>query len=523
MTEADGSVRTWRQAFSALPVMQRAGGLKYELTAGRYNGGITTGSREAPFTLATLIYGFPHDVTVYGGGLIADKYASATVGSGVSLGNLGALSADVTVATAKMYDQTQNGQSWRVRYAKSLLTTGTSVDLTAYRYSTRHYYSFADFNNSGYTLSEGEVPWALARQRSDFQMRITQQLGNLGSLYMAGTRSDYWGSEQPNNTLSIGYNGSFNGVSYGLAYNVDCIKSGGDWPQNRQLAFNVQVPFSLFSPAQILNRSYASYQMTHDSEGRVQQQAGISGTAVQDRLSYSLMQGWNNQGQNGGEGSNSTLNLGWTGSKGMASAGYSHSNRTDAVNVSGSGGVLVHPNGVTLSQALGTSVALVRAPGAGGVNVMNGGIRTDSRGYAVVPYLSAYQNNTVSLDPSTLPEDVDLPKSSFNVYPTKGAVVAAEFTPRSGYQALFTLSRAGIPVPFGTLVTLVREGAELNTGIVGDAGQVYLSGLPEQGELVATWGRDAAQKCRAFFNLSQAAIPANNPVRMLTVRCEEKQ
>ncbi|MNE39815.1 Outer membrane usher protein FimD precursor [compost metagenome] len=102
-------------------------------------------------------------------------------------------------------------------------------------------------------------------------------------------------------------------------------------------------------------------------------------------------------------------------------------------------------------------------------------------------------------------------------------MVAATFTPRTGYQALITLTQAGVPVPFGTLVTLAGEGAEINSGIVGDAGQVYLSGLPEQGKLRAVWGRGTAQQCLAHFNLSKAAVSANNPVRMLNVQCEEGQ
>ncbi|WP_431225976.1 FimD/PapC C-terminal domain-containing protein (plasmid) [Serratia sp. L9] len=84
-----------------------------------------------------------------------------------------------------------------------------------------------------------------------------------------------------------------------------------------------------------------------------------------------------------------------------------------------------------------------------------------------------------------------------------------------------TLTRAGAPVPFGTLVTLAGEGHEINSGIVGDAGQVYLSGLPEQGKLTAVWGRGTAQQCQAIFNLDRAQVSTNNPVRMLAVRCEE--
>ncbi|MDX7421084.1 fimbria/pilus outer membrane usher protein, partial [Klebsiella pneumoniae] len=123
------------------------------------------------------------------------------------------------------------------------------------------------------------------------------------------------------------------------------------------------------------------YQMTHDSEGRVRQQVGVSGSTAEDRLSYSLMQGWSNNNQSGNGGSTRDLNLGWQGTRGTFSAGYSRSNRYNSLNMSGNGGLVVHPNGVTLSQQLGTSVAVVRAPGAAGVSVINGGSRTDSRGY----------------------------------------------------------------------------------------------------------------------------------------------
>nr|WP_241810677.1 fimbria/pilus outer membrane usher protein [Serratia sp. 14-2641] len=153
-------------------------------------------------------------------------------------------------------------------------------------------------------------------------------------------------------------------------------------------------------------------------------------------MSYSVMQGWSN----GEDSSTSTLNAGYQGSRGMVNGGYSYSSSNRSLNLGGNGAVLVHPEGVTLGQMLGSSVAVVSAPGAAGTQVMNGGnVRTDSRGYAVVPYLSNYQTNNISLNPSTLPDDVDMTQSSLNVYPTKGAVVLANFATRVGYHALVTL------------------------------------------------------------------------------------
>ncbi|CAI1949843.1 Outer membrane usher protein fimD precursor [Serratia fonticola] len=522
ITEADGSVRTQTLAYSALPVMQRPGAAKYEFTTGRYHGGITQRSRQARFALGTLIYGLPHDITLYGGGLLATDYLSFVAGSGFSLGAFGALSADVTTSSTRLHGQEnrQQGASYRVRYAKSLLNTGTSVDLTAYRYSTRNYYSFADYNNLGYQLSGDQVPWALDRQRSNFQVQVSQQLGTLGSLYISASRNDFWGNDRINNTLSAGYNASYRGVNYGVAYSIDRIKGDGNWPENRQLSFNVQLPLSLFSQASALSRSYASYQMSHNNQGQVQQQMGINGNAFDDHFSYNLMQGWSNTAN-----SNSNLNAGYQGSKGMANMGYSYSNQYRSLNFSGNGSLVVHPEGVTLGQMLGNSVAVVSAPGAGGVEVMNGGIRTDSRGYALVPYLANYQHNSVSLNPTTLPDDVDLKQSSINLYPTKGAVVMANFATHIGYQALVTMRFGEAFVPFGTLVSVASPNAsENNTGIVGDAGQVYLSGLPEKGTLTAKWGKSANQQCRATFNLEHSTAPsASNPIRQLILVCEPTQ
>jgi outer membrane usher protein len=405
-----------------------------------------------------------------------------------------------------------------LRYAKSLLNTGTSVDLAAYRYSTRNYYTFADFNNLGFELNAGQVPWALTRQRSNFQLRISQQLDAWGALYLSASRNDYWGNNRVNNTVSVGYNGSYRGVSYGVAYGIDRIKGDGSWPENRQLSMSVQIPLRLFGSAATNSQSYASYQITHNNQGQVQQQAGISGNVMDDRLSYNLMQGWSNDNGN----DNSNLNMGYRGSKGQANLGYSYSNRFRSLNFSGNGGLLLHPEGVTLGPMLGNSVAVVSAPGAGGVEVLNGNVRTDSRGYALVPYLANYQNNSISLNPTTLPEDVDMAQSSLNVSPTKGAVVMARFDTRVGYQALVTLQQGETSVPFGTVVTVADTPAgKSNTGIVGDAGQVYLSGLPEQGTLTAKWGHGSHQQCRASFNLSGIAAPsASNPIRQLTARCE---
>lgn len=124
--------------------------------------------------------------------------------------------------------------------------------------------------------------------------------------------------------------------------------------------------------------------------------------------------------------------------------------------------MLVHRGGVTFARSMG-AVSRVSAPGASGVSVSRSTAVTDAKGYAVVLYLTAYDKNNVGLDPATLPENVDITRSNLNVFPTRGAVVEADFTTRVGYQALITLKRASGSVPFGASATLEGGGREKRT------------------------------------------------------------
>ncbi|EPZ0120288.1 fimbria/pilus outer membrane usher protein, partial [Providencia stuartii] len=526
ITEADGSERQFVVPYSSLPVMLRPGGWKYELASGRYDGNLTTDSRRSDFVLGTAVYGLHNNVTLYGGTLLAKDYQSLSLGSGFSLGNFGALSTDVTHSSAKFSgtaqqgSDRQTGQSYRIRYSKSLMSTGTSVDLTALRYSTEHFYSFSEFNSQGYRLEEGLSPWTLQRRRSSFQTQLSQQMAEYGSLHFRANRDDYWGSNRTLTGLSLGYSNSIKGIGYGVNYNIDRVKDPrGNWPENRQLSFNVNVPFSLFSQDKNLQSIYATYSMTHDNNGRTQNNTGLSGSVMDGKLSYSVSQSWGNQEQT----ANSNVNVGYQGNKGSISGGYSYSNTSQNINMNASGGVLVHSEGVTFSRTMGDSVALVSAPGASGVSVNGGVAVTDWRGYAVSPYLLDYNKNSIGLDPSTLPMDVDLVQSNVNVYPTKGAVVKASFTTRIGYQVLMTLKQETKYVPFGAIATLVSDdGAETINSIVGDSGQVYLTGLPENGKLLVKWGEDAAQQCQVNFDLRNLTMSADMPIRQVSYRCMSK-
>lgn len=60
--------------------------------------------------------------------------------------------------------------------------------------------------------------------------------------------------------------------------------------------------------------------------------------------------------------------------------------------------VVLHLGGATLSQALGDTIGVVRAPAALGARVGYAGSSIDQDGYAVVTSLSPYQLNQIDIE-----------------------------------------------------------------------------------------------------------------------------
>lgn len=520
--EADNSETKFTVATSSVPILQREKRLKYNLVMGEYRTG-TDDTKTPQFIQISNIYGLTSRTTIYGGVQYADNYRAVTVGLGRDLGAWGAISFDGTQATSQFDDNslgTKKGQSYRAMYAKNFERTDTNLEIAGYRYSTKGYYSFSDVQDyqadpdsdndfDNYNRSHN--------QRSKIQLTISQSFGDYGSINISGSRQNYWGGDGVEKLIQLGYSTTIYGVSLGLNYNYS--KNPGTAEADKIVAFNMSVPFDLLLGH---TGAWMTYNMSSNKNGTTSQQAGISGNLLQDNnLSYAVQQGYENEGQ----GSSGNASLDYKGNLGESNLGYNYDDHTQQWTYGVQGGVVIHQNGVTLSQPLSDTIALVKAPDAGGVNVKNNtGVKTDWRGYAVVPYVQPYRKNSIELDTQSFGDDVDMDFSSQTVIPTRGAVTIADFKTRVGQRALIQLLFSGKPVPFGATVTLMQDETDddkIITGIVSDQGQVYLSGLPEEGNLMVKWGDDSNQKCKANYALRSDKKSADSAelIKQITAQC----
>ncbi|EPN9525814.1 fimbria/pilus outer membrane usher protein [Cronobacter malonaticus] len=508
--ESDGSEQHFVVPYASVPVLQREGRLKYSLTGGRYRS-YDDKVLPTPFIQGSAIYGLPHGFTLYGGIQASQPYHALAVGVGNNLGKFGALSLDVTEATSTLaLGDKHTGRSWRARYSKDLALTGATLSVAGYRFSSENYYGMQEVFDALRSDNQWDNP---LRRRQRTELTLEQPLGDsLGSLNVSLIKENYWDSRQAMASLSLGYNNSWHGISYGLNYSLNrnttsTVDDDATRQNDRVLSFNLSVPLERWLPD-----TWASYSLNNSKHGS-SHNLGLNGTALAgNNLNWNIQQSHDSQSQT----DSTSLNADYKGTYGELNAGYGQDSSQRQIHYGLQGGIIAHAHGVTFGQPMGETVALVEAPGANGTAIANQtGIATDGRGYTIVPFVSPYRRNAIALDTETLPADADVTQAVQTVTPTRGAVVRAHFDTRTGARALMTLMRAdGHPVPFGATAT--AEGVE-EAFIVGEDGQVYLTGLQPQGSLQVSWGKDASQHCAATWDL-----PSQNgstPFITLSAQC----
>ncbi|MEX9787756.1 fimbria/pilus outer membrane usher protein [Providencia rettgeri] len=492
--ESNGSEQYQIVHFASLPVLQREGYFSYSVTGGEYRA-YDSSIDKTKFGQFTLIYGLPYGITTYGGSQVSEHYQSYSIGAGKNLGRFGALSIDITHANSTLSnDATENGQSYRFRYNKNINDIGTNIALAGYRYSTKGFYSLAEvfdgYRNTNYSPE-------IERRRNRGEITLSQNLGDsFGSISVGYINEDYWNSDRKTQSATVGYNNSWRGMSYSLNYTYNKNTNNYSYSRKKsedehQLAFSVSVPFTVFD-----NTFYYNFNSNSSSNGPSTGSIGLSASQLNNRLNWSMQQGFTTQEQ----GTSGNMNASYKGQYGEISGGTGYSKDNYNLYYGANGSLVAHSGGLVLGQQLGETAAIVEIPDAGDVPVLNqAGVVTNNQGYALVPYVTAYRKNVIDIDTSELPENTEMELTSQSVAPSRGALVKASFAANVGYRAIMILTFAdGNPVPFGAQA-IFKDNPQLNN-IVGNDGEIYLSGLAENGNFIIQY--NDKQQCQVNYNLA---------------------
>lgn len=502
--ESDGSQQNFVVPYASLAILQREGQLDYTFSSGKTHSA-NSDDKEYNFAQSTLAWGVSSDLTLYTGFQQAeDRYTNLLMGTGFNLGIVGALSLDASFSSAEMENNgnlfsatREKGQSYRLRFNKSFMRTGTSFSVAGYRYSTSGYYSFADFIDLPGT--DSDCCLLSGRKKGRFDASVSQTLFGYGSLSLSLVNETYWDNSRMA-SLGVGYSGTIGKASYFINYSYNRNVESSDDSGESQPVSDTMASFTLSLP--LGETMSANYSLSAGRNSDTTHSVGLNGMMLADRsLNWNVQQSYDASDKS----ISGNIGLDYQGSKGELTGGYGYDRYSQHYNYTLRGGMVVHSGGVTLSRFLGESSALIETPGVSDVTVRGQtNVSTDSAGYAIVPYIRPYHTNSLSLDEQQV-TGAEVDNVVRTVVPTRNAIVKVNYDTYIGNKAMITLKTKSGLVPFGAIVSLNTNHARANdirSNIVGDDGQVYVTGLQQKGTLFVKWGSGSNEQCQADYNFS---------------------
>lgn len=475
--EQDGSVHTFQLDTASIPYLTRPGMVRYKVSAGKPSdyGHHLQGPE---FATGEFSWGVNNGWSLYGGGIFAGEYNAMALGVGRDLSYLGALSLDVTQsrATRLPNNVTKQGGSYRLSYSKRFNDYDTQVTFAGYRFSDRDFMTMSQYLSA---INQGTHNRDSSKELYTITLNKQFRSLNLGA-YLNYSHQTYWnkdGSDTWNASLSSYFDiGRIKNLSLSLsAYRTQTNDRNDDG-----MYLTLSIPWG--------NTGTLSY------DGQVSDGESSHSLRYNDQIdsnnSYSLSAGSTTEGR--GTGSGYFTHDGDIAEM-SASASFRGSNYS-AVGLSVQGGLTATGHGAALhrtSTAGGTRM-MVDTGGVSGVPVRGYSGLTHSNvfGKAVVTDISSYYRSSVQVDLDSLPDDMDATRSVVQETLTEGAIGYRKFGILAGRKGMVVITLAdGSSPPFGA--TVVNQD-HTQTGIVGDAGSTWLSGLQPDGEMQVSWGENAS-------------------------------
>ncbi|EOU6457665.1 PefC/AfrB family outer membrane usher protein [Escherichia coli] len=481
---------------TTLPTLLRPGEFQYNVAMGKKNNSNELDkafhSDSRLFWLGSLDYGFS-TTTLNSAFILNDDYQAGGLGVTQMLGGLGAVSLSANVSKAS-YDngEEKSGQSFSVKYAKSF-TDRTDLQLLTYRYQSKGYVEFAEFNPKDI--------WRYGNQKSRYEARLSHRFDGT---YLSGSywRQDYWMREgsDTGSTLSLSTS-VFDSVSVFL--NGSYSKYAWSDKADYSVSLSLSVPFDLKG-----TRHYISNSVGYTRTGGTTFNTSVSAMPT-DRFNYSLSANAGSKGDRGASASASYAFDAIQTNMGVSRSYNKHGSSQTSFSGSVSGSVLgTTETGLLFTKESSDTVGIVSIPGVEGVSV-NGSMPTNSDGNTVV-WLSEYSENSININMDNVPDNMEFETTSYNVVPTEKAMVYRKFGFENVLRYILRVKDAqGNYLTGGDAKT--EQG--LNAGFISNNGVLLMNMLAEPKTVSVNTGD--GKQCR----FSMAGLKANaNKVQ--EVRCE---
>ncbi|EOZ8772039.1 TPA: fimbrial biogenesis outer membrane usher protein [Yersinia enterocolitica] len=500
VTESDGRTRSQRIPFSAPPMLLYQGVSQFDIAAGRLND--NTVNANPTIVQGAYYYGLGNTYTLYSGAQLAENYSSVGIGNAFNT-QIGGISFDVTHARSELSDDRRSsGNSYKVDYTKYVGETDTNLTLAAYRYSSNGFYTFREASQEHYGSINANSAFD-SRTRNRLSVSVSQRVADNMSLNLNSSFYSYWGGQDASQQYAVTFNHSLRYFSYALtamrtsnsSYTSSYDNSSNNDYQNSYMA-SISIPLGgSIVKRPLFNTLYSM--ASHDDAGNTLVQMNASGSqGDQSELGYGVGTSYSSSNDTAAS-KTVTGNLSYktgVGQYGMTASANNSSSRQ--LSASANGSLVAHQGGVTIGSRLGDApFAIVHAEGAAGAKLFNGnGATIDSRGYAIMPSMTAYRENTVAIDYKELPDSVDVLESQKVVVPRTGAMIPVTMKTITGAPLVLIVRDENKEfLPIGTDL-LDADG--VSQGIVGQGGMAFIRGWGAGSQPLQVIRNGGKDKCR---------------------------
>ena len=477
--EQNGSVQEYQVDTANLPYLTRPGQIQYKLSMGKPSN-TDRHSDGDNFASGEFSWGVSNGWSLFGGSLNSKNYNALSIGIGRDLLMFGAISVDVTQSFARLAGQEMlKGGAYRLSYAKRFDSIDSQIQFAGYRFAERDFMSMSDF------LMARNTGTRYGSNKELYTISLTKNFRDLGiSASLNYNHQTYWDMPD-NNYYSLSLSRYMDiGPIKNVSVNLSANRSMYNGVKDDSLYISTSLPLSNGA-----NLGYSLNSTRYDTTNRVTYH-----DRVDERTSYQLGAG---SGRQGGSGTAFITHQGDI-ARLTANGSYQH-NQYSAYGLSASGGLTITPEGGGFHRmnSMGGTRMLVDTEGVANVPIKGFGAAVESNrfGKAVVGDVSSYFRSKAQIDLNTLPDNIDAQQSVVQATLTEGAVGYRQFKVISGQKAMAVLRLAdGKKPPFGAQVV---NSKGQSTGLVGDDGSVYISGIREGEAMLVQWGEDKA--CQIKF------------------------
>lgn len=469
--EQDGNHQDFRVATASIPYLSRPGSLRFNMATGKpseWNHRL-----QGPvFGTGEFSWGVSNGWSLFGGALGAKDYGAVALGIGRDLLAFGAVSFDVTQsrAVAGRERQVLMGKSYRINYSKRFDDFDSQITFAGYRFSQKNFTSMNELLNARYESN------SINRSKEMYTISFSKQFRDMGAnVYLNYSHQNYWNSPA-NRRYSVSAARYFDlGRLKNLSMSVTGYSTKAYNASDNGVYLSLSIPFG--------EKGSLSYSAASNRSGTTHDLGYYS--RLNERSNYMISAGHGN----GGNTAQGYLSYDGPWTQTVVSASH-QAGAYSSVSLSLQGGATLTARGGALhrSSMPGGTRLMIDTQGVGAVPVRGNGVATETNwfGKAVITDVNSYYRNQAIIDLDNLPDNVEAMRSVTQATLTEGAIGYRSLEVISGEKGMVALQLSdGTPAPFGVSVKN-RRGQE--TGIVGDDGQVYLSGMQTGEVMTVEWG-----------------------------------